>query len=205
MDSIAIVLSVLFGTLGITILVTKLYSKTLVSEIKDILGECKKNIQELTSKINENTQIVKQYKYVDTVLEFFRLTKVEFLRHSPSGLETLITLKADAMLGFIHEITKEGFNTLSEQELRAKLQTHISLFKLNCSSVLLDSHICKSFILFYFDEYHQELTNKYLQDLLDLLSSKVNNVDQAFLSVSDIFFRNSLDNLCTSWNRFNKK
>jgi len=147
----------------------------------------------LFKKIELNTQITKEYSNIRDAISKLDGIKAEACHWAPKELSSFLILKADSMRMFFMNILERGFNNISMDQLRAEMQVKISRLKLD-GSVITDSN----FITFYFEQQHDTNIKNYLSDLSRYKTGKLNNMNEAFLSRSVVFYRHSLEDLLNS-------
>jgi len=93
------------------------------------------------------------------------------------------------MRNFFVGIEKIGFSNISVSVIDSELNIAVSGFiaeaKLNGYGDFVDYFLVKS---------HSKYTTEYLRDLKNYKNGKINNLNEAFLSRSVVFYRHTLEN-----------
>jgi len=194
----------LIGTLG-TFLIAAISlwlkyssgSKKIIDKIDDLDKRNNAAHATLLTKVDENSAITKEYSSRRDYYNILDNIKNEAVNWSPNNFNDFITIKAKAMRDFFVGIEKIGFNNTSIETIDSELKISINTFKREANE-----NGYSEFVKFFFKKSHTKYTSEYLRDLKDYKGGRINNLNEAFLSRSVVFYRHSLENAINVWSEW---
>jgi len=170
------------------------------TEINHLYEDNKKSHKIMIKNIIENTEITKKYSSFRDALSILNSIKSEACRWAPKELSQFLIMKADSMKKFFMNILERKFSKINIELLKNEMEIEIGKLKLEGEGV-----IDKKFIDYYFNEKHSQNITNYLQDLTRYKNGGMNNMNEAFLSCSVVFYRHSLEDLLDIFNKWKEK
>jgi hypothetical protein len=98
------------------------------------------------------------------------------------------------MRDFFVTIEKMGFKNVSIDTIDSELKIEINAFR---REAIENGY--KEFVPYFFKRSHSKYTAEYLRDLKKYKAGRINNLNEAFLSRSVVFYRHSLENAINIW------
>jgi len=153
--------------------------------------------KDLNKAIKLNTDVTKEVANRRDVYAKLEAIKTEAIRWSPKAINNFVVLKANAMSDFFIKIEKRKFAEVDMDTINAEIEIAISKLKTDAREL-----ISTEFVDYYFNSSHNDNIQTYLDDLSVYKKGKLNNMNEAFLSRSVVFYRHSLEDLLNLWTQY---
>lgn len=175
-------------------------TKKVTLKLNEIDTVNKKEHKIIQEQLTLNAEITKGYSQKkDTYMKLANI-KAEAIRWSPKELNNFLVLKANAMVKFFMDIEEREFSKVDIDVINAELEVAINKLKIEANKL-----INNEFVDYYFNKYHDANIEKYLNDLTTYKRGKINNMNEAFLTRSVVFYRHSLESLLNLWNQYKQE
>lgn len=200
--AISVIITLILGIAGLWLKYGN-SSKKIRKEIKELMQDNNIAHKNINKQLKLNTVVVQDMMNKQNNELKFEQIKVEALRWAPEELSKLIVLKSNSMKEFFSIVQNLKFQNITISQIRAEIQVLVCKFRQDASE--FNNNIISDFIDYFFDQEHDVATENYIQDLEKYKKSKINNVNEAFVTRSLVFYRHALESLLDTWHQYKNK